>query len=54
MKTPTFVEAFRQAAPYINAHRGKTFVVAFGGEALLDDGQFATLLNDIALLHSLG
>ncbi|MDX1657165.1 MAG: amino-acid N-acetyltransferase, partial [Candidatus Competibacteraceae bacterium] len=47
-------EAFRQAAPYINAHRGKTFVVAFGGEALLDDGQFATLLNDIALLHSLG
>ena len=27
----------RQAAPYIHAFRGKTFVIAFGGEVLQSD-----------------
>lgn len=49
----SFVTCFRQAAPYINAHRGRTMVIAFGGEAVQDD-DFATLIHDIALLHSLG
>jgi amino-acid N-acetyltransferase len=44
---------FRNAAPYINAHRGRTFVVAFGGEAVQDAG-FARLIHDIAMLQSLG
>lgn len=48
-----FVDWFRQAGPYINAHRGKTFVISFGGEALLDVN-FIHLINDFALLHSLG
>lgn len=48
-----FVTWFRQAGPYINAHRGKTFIVCFGGEALLDDG-FSSLIHDFSLLHSLG
>jgi amino-acid N-acetyltransferase len=48
-----FVNWFRQAGPYINAHRGKTFVVFFGGEAV-DDEQFTKLVQDFALLHSLG
>jgi len=47
------VEVFRQGAPYINAHRGATFVIAFGGEAFLDEGM-ATLVHDVALLNSLG
>ncbi|WP_440996169.1 amino-acid N-acetyltransferase [Arhodomonas sp. SL1] len=47
------VEVFRQGAPYINAHRGATFVIAFGGEALLDGG-LAALVHDVALLNSLG
>ena len=30
----------RQAAPHIHAFRGKTFVIAFGGEVLADgDGR---------------
>lgn len=44
---------FRNSAPYINAHRGKTFVVMFGGEAVLSNN-FEHLIQDIALLQSLG
>jgi amino-acid N-acetyltransferase len=43
---------FRSASPYINAHRGRTFVICFGGEALLE-AQFHQLIHDIALLRSL-
>jgi amino-acid N-acetyltransferase len=46
-------EGFRRAAPYINAHRGRRFVLAFGGEAVADE-RFSSLTHDIALLHSLG
>jgi amino-acid N-acetyltransferase len=49
----TFVRWFRDSAPYINAFRGRTFVVAFGGEVIAE-AQFAGLVHDIALLTSLG
>jgi amino-acid N-acetyltransferase len=49
----TFVEAFRASAPYIHAHRGRTFVVVFGGE-VVQSKALRTLVHDIALLHSLG
>jgi amino-acid N-acetyltransferase len=48
-----FVHWFRSAAPYINAFRGKTFVIAFGGE-VVSEGQFVGLAHDINLLSSLG
>ncbi len=44
---------FRSSAPYINAHRGKTFVLMFGGEAIEDDN-FPNIIQEIALLSSLG
>lgn len=47
------VKIFRNSAPYINAHRGKTFVLVFGGEAV-EDENFANIIHDIALLNSLG
>lgn len=47
------VDWFRQSAPYIHAHRGRTFVILFGGEAVEHD-TFAHLIHDIALLGSLG
>lgn len=47
------VYSFRQSAPYINTHRGKTFVIAFGGRAITH-ANFAKLIHDIALLHSVG
>ncbi len=48
-----FVHWFRAAAPYINAFRGKTFVIAFGGE-LVSEELFTGLAQDINLLSSLG
>jgi amino-acid N-acetyltransferase len=48
-----FVDWVRQATPYIHAHRGRTFVIAFGGEAI-QDARFSDLVHDIALLHGLG
>jgi amino-acid N-acetyltransferase len=50
---PGFVDWFRRSSPYIHAHRGKVFVLSFGGEAVSDDG-FANLIHDIALLNGLG
>jgi amino-acid N-acetyltransferase len=48
-----FVAWFRSVAPYINAFRGRTFVVAFGGEVVAD-GKFLELTHDLNLLASLG
>lgn len=47
-----FVASIRQAAPYIQAHRGSTFVIMFGGEAV--DQHFDQLVNDIVLINTLG
>ncbi|MCK4704387.1 MAG: amino-acid N-acetyltransferase [Gammaproteobacteria bacterium] len=47
------VDWFRASAPYIHTHRGSTFVILFGGEAV-DHPGFAHLIHDIALLGSLG
>jgi amino-acid N-acetyltransferase len=52
-KNNTHVDWFRQSAPYIHAHRGRTFVILFGGEAV-EHSRFAHLIHDIALLGSLG
>lgn len=51
--TPEYVRWFRHAAPYINTHRGKTFVLMFGGETV-QDANFQNIIHDIALLHALG
>jgi amino-acid N-acetyltransferase len=48
-----FVQWIRAAAPYIHALRGKTLVIAFGGEVVADD-TFLGIVHDLNLLHSLG
>jgi amino-acid N-acetyltransferase len=48
-----FVHWFRSAAPYIHAFRGRTFVIAFGGE-IVAEGKFQALTHDLNLLASLG
>ncbi|GAB3105519.1 amino-acid N-acetyltransferase [Aestuariicella hydrocarbonica] len=48
-----YVQWFRQSSPYINAHRGKTFVMMLPGAAVQNEN-FANIIHDIALLNSLG
>lgn len=48
-----FIRWFRQSAPYVRAHRGRTFVIVFGGELLRSAG-LTDLATDVALLHELG
>ncbi|WP_148253374.1 amino-acid N-acetyltransferase [Aidingimonas lacisalsi] len=48
-----FVDWFRHSSPYINAHRGRTFVILIEGEGMAcDHGE--QLVQDLALLHTLG
>lgn len=47
------VAFFRHTSPYINAHRGKTFVLMIDGEGLAADN-CANIVQDVALLNSLG
>jgi amino-acid N-acetyltransferase len=49
----TFVPWFRSVAPYIHAHRGKTFVVAMAGE-LVEAGKLPTFAQDLSILHAMG
>lgn len=48
-----FVKWFRSSSPYIHAHRKRTFVVFFSGNAVADEN-FASCVHDFALLNSLG
>ena len=48
-----FVQWFRESSPYIHRFRGKTFVIAFSGK-LIEDGHLYNLVQDLALLNSLG
>jgi len=49
-----FVRWFRQAAPYVHAFRGRTFVIAFGGELVAEGARFAQFVHDVNLLAALG
>ncbi|WP_070962535.1 amino-acid N-acetyltransferase [Vibrio sonorensis] len=53
IRSTELVKGFRQSAPYVNAHRGKTMVVMLGGEVVADDN-FTNIISDLSLLHSLG
>lgn len=48
-----FVRWMREASPYLRAHRGQTFVVYVGGEAIAGPG-FPQLVQDLALLCGIG
>ena len=51
--TQDYVQWFRGAAPYIKAHRKKTFVIMISDEVIYSD-RFIGLVHDIALLNHLG
>lgn len=49
-----FVRWFRQAAPYVHAFRGRTFVIGFPGEQMVERGRFVKFVHDLNLLAALG
>ncbi|MEM7565284.1 MAG: amino-acid N-acetyltransferase [Pseudomonadota bacterium] len=51
--TQEYVQWFRGAAPYIKAHRKKTFVILVSDDVIYSD-RFIGLVHDIALLNHLG
>ena len=53
MKNNSRIDFFREAAPYIHLHRGKTFVIAFAGE-VIKNAAFEQIIQDIAVLSVLG
>ncbi|WP_392552347.1 amino-acid N-acetyltransferase [Orbus wheelerorum] len=52
-RTTELVEGLRHSVPYINLHQGKTFVILLTG-ATLNSQNYANIINDLGLLHSLG
>jgi len=53
MPTQNSLDFFREAAPYIHQHRGKTVVLALGGN-IIQHPCFVQVLKDIAILSTLG
>lgn len=53
VETSGYARWFRASTPYISAHRGRTFVVLLGGEAIVH-ANLANVVHDLALLHVLG
>ncbi len=48
------ISALRAAAPYIRLYKGKVFVVKAGGAIFGDPAMTRSLIEQIAILHSLG
>ena len=48
-----FINTLRQATPYVERHRGKTFVLYLPGELMSDAETLSQLVQDIRLLHNL-
>lgn len=49
-----FVRWLRQVTPYVHAFRGRTFVIAFGGEVVAERSRFVHFVHDVNLLAALG
>ena len=49
-----FVRWLRQVTPYVHAFRGRTFVIAFGGEMFAERARFESFVHDVSLLSALG
>ena len=47
-------EVLTQALPYIKRYTGKTVVVKYGGNAMVDDGLKQQVMEDIVLLWLIG
>jgi acetylglutamate kinase len=47
-------EVLIEALPYIQRYEGKTFVIKYGGAAMIDDGLKESFAQDVSLLKKIG
>jgi acetylglutamate kinase len=47
-------EVLIEALPYIQKYKGKIIVVKYGGSAMIDDEKKRNVINDLALLKTVG
>src|SRR5579883_3265413 len=48
------LDLLREALPYINRFKGKTFVIKFSGKVTEDPANLVSLCEELALLHQVG
>ena len=54
MKAESRLDLLREALPYIQRFKGKTFVVKLSGKATEDHDNLESLVEELALLHQVG
>jgi len=52
--TPTQADILVQALPYIQKYQGRTFVIKYGGSAMVDDELRRMVMQDIVLMRFVG
>ena len=50
----TKTEVLIEALPYIQRYEGKTFVIKYGGAAMIDDGLKESFAQDVSILKKIG
>lgn len=50
----TRAQVLTEALPYLRRYAGKTFVIKYGGAAMVDEGLKQSVMQDIVLMHYVG
>ena len=51
MKPETQAQVLVEALPYIQKYRGKTIVIKYGGNAMIDEALKMAVIQDVVLLN---
>ena len=54
MKPETQAQVLVEALPYIQKYRGKTIVIKYGGNAMIDEALKMAVIQDVVLLNMVG
>ena len=54
MKNEAMARLFSEATPYIQKYHGKTMVIKYGGNAMINEELKAAVLQDVVMLKLLG
>ncbi len=54
MKSHTIADVLTESLPYIQKFKGKTIVIKYGGNAMVDEDLKSSFARDIVLMKSVG